>query len=197
MALINCPECIRENVSDTAEVCPDCGYAIKAHFEKIEAEETKKTIIQNRMNCVTMPEKPEDKMESNEKSLIVFGVICIIGGLLCLDIPILALFEFFCGGALIATAFKQKNDKYEKALSDYNLAIHNFEGYQKKKIHEQDVANVRRAMKEANSPKCPVCGSKNIKNISTFDRAVSVGTVGIASKKIGKQYQCKNCKHMW
>lgn len=42
MALIKCPECGRENVSDSAEACPDCGYGIKAHFEKIREEEEKR-----------------------------------------------------------------------------------------------------------------------------------------------------------
>jgi hypothetical protein len=36
MALIKCPECGRENVSDSAESCPNCGYGIKAHFEQIK-----------------------------------------------------------------------------------------------------------------------------------------------------------------
>ena len=35
MALVRCPECGRERVSDSAEACSDCGYSIKAHFEKI------------------------------------------------------------------------------------------------------------------------------------------------------------------
>lgn len=38
MALIKCPECGRENVSDSAEVCPDCGYGIKAYFDQIRQE---------------------------------------------------------------------------------------------------------------------------------------------------------------
>ena len=38
MALIKCPECGRDNVSNTAEMCPDCGYGIRLHFEKIERE---------------------------------------------------------------------------------------------------------------------------------------------------------------
>jgi len=38
MALIKCPECGRDNVSNTAEMCPDCGYGIRLHFEKIEQE---------------------------------------------------------------------------------------------------------------------------------------------------------------
>ena len=42
MALIKCPECGRENVSDSAESCPECGYGIKAYFEKIRKEEERK-----------------------------------------------------------------------------------------------------------------------------------------------------------
>lgn len=36
MALIKCPECGREKVSDSAESCPDCGYGIKEHFKKLK-----------------------------------------------------------------------------------------------------------------------------------------------------------------
>ena len=39
MALVKCPECGREKVSDNAEACPDCGYAIKAYYDKVKQEE--------------------------------------------------------------------------------------------------------------------------------------------------------------
>lgn len=45
MALTKCPECGRENVSDSAEMCPVCGYGIKAHFEEIRQEEERKEQI--------------------------------------------------------------------------------------------------------------------------------------------------------
>ena len=45
--------------------------------------------------------------------------------------------------------------------------------------------------------KCPVCQSKNVKRISNTSRAISVELMGLASSKIAKQYQCKDCKHMW
>lgn len=32
MSLIKCPECGKENVSDSAESCPNCGFGIKAYF---------------------------------------------------------------------------------------------------------------------------------------------------------------------
>jgi len=42
LALIRCPECGRQNVSDTAVACPECGYAIREHFERIKDEEERK-----------------------------------------------------------------------------------------------------------------------------------------------------------
>ncbi|MBP1548184.1 MAG: hypothetical protein J6J39_07325 [Clostridia bacterium] len=50
---------------------------------------------------------------------------------------------------------------------------------------------------EQNIPKCPTCGSTNIKHISTLNRAVSVGVFGLLSGKIGKNYECLNCKARW
>lgn len=86
----------------------------------------------------------------------------------------------------------------------YNLSKTNFEEYQRQVIKEQDEIQRRmeaeRASKEkeqAKMPKCLVCGSTNISKISTLNRTVSVATVGLVSSKIGKQYECKNCKHKW
>lgn len=45
--------------------------------------------------------------------------------------------------------------------------------------------------------KCPNCGQVNVKTISTVSRAISVGTVGLASGKIGKTYKCPKCGYMW
>lgn len=44
---------------------------------------------------------------------------------------------------------------------------------------------------------CPMCGSKKVKKIGTVNRAASVAAVGLASSKIGKQYECDDCKHKW
>lgn len=41
---------------------------------------------------------------------------------------------------------------------------------------------------------CPYCQSTNISKIGTLNRVVSVGMFGLASKKIGKQWHCNNCK---
>lgn len=41
---------------------------------------------------------------------------------------------------------------------------------------------------------CPYCHSMNTSKIGTVNRAVSVAMFGLASKKIGKQWHCNNCK---
>lgn len=44
---------------------------------------------------------------------------------------------------------------------------------------------------------CPVCGSHRVRKITEGDRAISVANYGLASSKIGKQYECDSCMHKW
>lgn len=44
---------------------------------------------------------------------------------------------------------------------------------------------------------CPICKSRKIKKISNANRATSVAIMGLASSKIGKQYECDSCHHKW
>lgn len=50
---------------------------------------------------------------------------------------------------------------------------------------------------QQNRPKCPTCGSENVKSISTLNRGVSIAMLGIFSKKINKSFECKNCGYTW
>ena len=49
----------------------------------------------------------------------------------------------------------------------------------------------------AGVPKCPTCGSTNIRKISTGERMVSVGMLGLFSKKINKSFKCNSCGYTW
>ena len=33
MAIVTCPECGKEEASDSAKTCPNCGYDIKSYYE--------------------------------------------------------------------------------------------------------------------------------------------------------------------
>ena len=48
-----------------------------------------------------------------------------------------------------------------------------------------------------NLPKCPACGSLNVKKIGSVERVASVGFFGLFSKKINKSFECKNCGYTW
>lgn len=199
--LIKCPECGREKVSKTAEMCPDCGYGIKAHFQKIEqkklleqqklerekqceeAKRMREEKEQAELDTIKMPSKP-----SIGQNLLIFGIVFLPFMLLGLLLPYGFGFWFFMIFWLIV-AFSSYNDN----VKDYERAQQDFRKFQKEELSKKKMEEYRKR----NAPKCPMCGSTNIEKISTTSRAVSVAAVGLASGKIGKQYKCKNCKHMW
>ncbi|WP_310603557.1 zinc ribbon domain-containing protein [Anaerosporobacter sp.] len=67
MALTKCPECGKENVSDSAEACPDCGYGIKAHFEKIKQDiEQKEQAEKRKIEAELKAKKQEEAIKNKE-----------------------------------------------------------------------------------------------------------------------------------
>lgn len=48
-----------------------------------------------------------------------------------------------------------------------------------------------------NTPKCPTCGSTNIKKISGAKRWLTTGILGLASSNVGKTMECNNCGCKW
>lgn len=48
-----------------------------------------------------------------------------------------------------------------------------------------------------NIPKCPTCGSTNVRPISTTKKATGFILAGIFSSNFGKSYECKDCKYKW
>lgn len=52
---------------------------------------------------------------------------------------------------------------------------------------------------EANVPKCPTCGSTNIRKITATEKAAGVVIFGLFSNKRKYQFECQNpkCKYKW
>lgn len=46
-------------------------------------------------------------------------------------------------------------------------------------------------------PKCPTCGSTNIRKIKVGERTASIIGFGIFSRKANKTWKCENCGHLW
>ncbi len=68
--------------------------------------------------------------------------------------------------------------------------IRNGEDKAYRKIYKE----VNNSAQSANLPKCPICGSTDLKKLSTLNRGASAFMWGLGSNKIGKTYECRNCK---
>ncbi len=111
----------------------------------------------------------------------------------------------FCDTPMIKTDTLYRdafmNKEIEQSLKEkyaYSNPLYNEE--LDKQIREQvrkEVDNIKPVSQNSNGPKCPTCGSTDIKRISTANRAVSIGLFGLLSGKIGKNYECRNCKAKW
>lgn len=77
MALIKCPECNKENVSDTALSCPCCGFNIREYFEsekqKQEEQEYANEIIDIKYIDVSRNNNPIEYVEMNQGLLYYFN----------------------------------------------------------------------------------------------------------------------------
>ena len=89
--------------------------------------------------------------------------------------------------------------QYAQARQDQtttNAKPQTYEEWQEQIQIEARKAADKRA-KAANAPRCPTCGSTDLKKIDALDRAISVSFLGLASGKIGKSFKCNHCGYMW
>ena len=145
-------------------------------------------------------------------SIIVVCILALyfswryISGFIALVISVIALiFLAFAGLGLFymgnaKEAYTKKINNYEewkknekkKIIEQYEQYAYNIAKYGKREAPIPKVETPK-----APTPKCPVCGSDRVLRISNTSRVVSVAMIGLASSKIGKQYECLNCKHKW
>lgn len=204
MALIQCPECHHENVSDSAPTCPYCGFEIKKYCENIrnqEIEETRQnqqTEINQLLNSVVTPIRPKIN-----KATLIIGIICMLITFFCCLYPILFPFTilFLVAGIslLIFTIYK-----FDKQSKSFVLAQGN---YQKQKTmitqnikKQEQFLNTTSAttLPEPFTPHCPTCGSTDIEKISVASKVGKTAAFGVFS--IGsnsKTFRCKHCGYKW
>lgn len=236
MALIRCPECGREKVSDTAEMCPDCGYGIRAHIERVRIEnerirmeeercskeaeerqhkeETERILRQQGLTSEMVEQEKtiemlKGKMADNQRGINICVVCGIVFGILLIwawnasvhgshGLLIVFFFIMTCSSISGLVSF---NSAYSENVNDLQVARTNMQEYKNRVQNraEQQAEKAKQAAEryELAHPRCPHCGSKNTQKILTIDRATSVALTGLASGKIGKQYECKHCGHKW
>ena len=277
MALVKCPECGREKVSDSAIACPDCGFGIREYYTHLKEQQDKaekekeyrkhaQSVVQSlddeiekhqarRVEILAQKEKEEgektnpgmeigqdylekEKLENDREQLrkkiaeqnrveaarkkqeliikdlkkkyrefMIVSIVFVIFGIGL--IIFMAAFKLFDGMSVIASIIflligLACFSIMEDAKKDLQIAEKNFADYLR--VLQQRAAEEakqkaeearRRELELMNNVPCPVCGSRNTYKIDNLDRVVSVKIWGMASGKIGKQYQCRDCKHLW
>lgn len=72
--------------------------------------------------------------------------------------------------------------------------------YDPKNIKEKPTSNIisyNTVQRQSNIPKCPTCGSTNIKKISATSKIVGASLFGLFSKNATSQFKCNNCGYKW
>lgn len=89
--------------------------------------------------------------------------------------------------------FLNSSEKYDLFIKMVNEHLYEYTAdKESEKLSFNNNFNVKK-----NIPKCPTCGSSNLKKLDFIDRGISVGIFGLTSNKINKTFQCKNCKYTW
>lgn len=175
--LVVCPECKNE-VSQYAESCPNCGFPIVRFMEENKLTDIKKVEI-----CPKCGRFSEGSL---------YYLKCDYCGStmaqtdLTMDEWISVLMKKDAFSFVEDMANKYGNNQFSEEMFNARMG-HNHSnshtGGQKKE--------------ETNVPKCPTCGSTKIRKISGTKRAASILGFGILSNNIGKTYECLNCKYKW
>lgn len=225
MALMVCPDC-GNNISDTAEQCIHCGCDLFLFKEELridkEIEERVKAFeggIKKPKQISSLSEIPQYRNEENANTLMLsIAVVLFVVGFfgLMLEWELFLCVIFFIGGvaALLAYIYLRKNT--EKLLKEEQAKIQNvIDNFDKvkelrvKRYREMLIAEKPAKLEKIRTRyvptttqrpvgiRCPACDSTQFEKISTLNRVVSVELAGLASSKIGKQYKCKKCGHLW
>lgn len=112
MALINCPECGKE-VSDSAVMCPNCGYNVKNHVDNQKTNIDKQDVSVEQKIKRDVSNKPKSNRNYDKKKITIIACISIV-----------VLFIAFVFGSKIVnynTAVKYYD------MQEWSMAIEKFE----------------------------------------------------------------------
>ena len=90
--------------------------------------------------------------------------------------------------------------RYEKVLFDEEICKNpDFDPNLKRSVEYDRMMNVmsRNDSNNTRKPKCPTCGSTNIKKISTTSKVAGAAMFGLFSKTARSQFCCNSCGYKW
>lgn len=189
MALIICPEC-KNKISQYSETCQFCGFPLKKILTKQNITDLSKTLICPKCGAYDyICEYTEDN------SIRISCEYC---------------HTFYLQTKYDANEFEYINlQEFEKGNEDFEADIAKQYGHGE---FDQEAYNRRKEMiaqrvkeremkktqpQSYNQPKCPTCGSTNIKKITATQKASNAVLFGLFGNKRKKQFHCNNCGYEW
>ena len=94
---------------------------------------------------------------------------------------------------------KEMNNLRNNDIIAYKAKVAEFKAIYKQNHpdEEEDENGLMIKKQPSNQPKCPTCGSTNIKKISAASKAGGMFMFGIFSKTAKSQFQCEDCGYKW
>lgn len=155
----------------------------------------KKQIIDNLQKDIEKERQTNRRMIILAGVLTVFAVLCILFDalvfaiLFSLSAAVLWYLIFLCRGSVGRMENDLRMAKSDPEKYEWQMHI--------RAIDAQAEIRQNQLVYNAQHLQCPMCGSQNTQRISTLSRTASVAAIGLVSSKIGKQFECRNCKYKW
>ena len=219
MALINCPECGRERISDAATICPGCGYNIheyviqeqnrkrneyrmskeKEAMHKIREELKDNTYMQQ--NIINSIQKKLNKIKMQIiffSSIIIFCMIAFLfvaddidkPGAVIMWLAILIVYTYF---GLYKGEYLVEKNKMEQAQFNSEWCVEKIYSENEFKNVISSAYELYPQEKQEPTPiTCPKCGSSHI-TAGQSGYSIVWGFMG-SNKTMNR---CAKCGHKW
>lgn len=117
MSLVKCPECGKNNVSDTATSCPRCGFNVKVYYEEHP-----------------VPPKSEFEVDYENKEKKSYNVV--IG--ICISVFLFVVIFSVINHANSTADFKKNTEQLKKAYNEMDSLNDTYSDYLR---HEEELSN--------------------------------------------------------
>lgn len=178
-----CPECQSE-ISQYAETCPKCGFPIQKYMEENnlnDFEHVKICPVCGNTNGSTVPDILPTVFKCKKCGHAVVQT----------DIPRKGFHKLY--------TLENERDFMASIANKYGNNQFSYEMYDKwvRELHIKSNSTTTQSHQQKPVPKCPTCGSTDLRKITATEKATSSVLFGLFGNKRKKQFHCNSCGYEW